>query len=227
MKIIQLSHLDHGLSSAQVEFIQKRFADRDAFFIESFDLPEELGTVRCALYGPAMGDDPICDDMPETYETSGLDNANPDLIFAKRGSRTYPSRILMGVSSRPTRTVTVIAGPLKEKCSDCYGSGLYSHFDGPMVEMTCAVCRGSGIIESPCVLYTAFGGPLAAKELGDPTLNPEECEASELFWGEHALAEDVLADDDVARYERESEELIQSLKPGISGVDLHKILFGT
>lgn len=36
--------------------------------------------------------------------------------------------------------------------------------------------------------YTAFGGPLAPKEPGDPTLKPEERAKSEAFWREHALA---------------------------------------
>jgi hypothetical protein len=40
----------------------------------------------------------------------------------------------------------------------------------------------------PCVLYTAFGGPLAPKEPLDPTLKPEEQESSAAFWAEHALA---------------------------------------
>lgn len=41
----------------------------------------------------------------------------------------------------------------------------------------------------PCVLYTAFGGPLAPKETGDVTIKSEsEREASEKFWAEHALS---------------------------------------
>lgn len=40
----------------------------------------------------------------------------------------------------------------------------------------------------PCVWYTAFGGPLAPKEPGDPTLTPEQREESESFWKEHALS---------------------------------------
>lgn len=42
--------------------------------------------------------------------------------------------------------------------------------------------------EEPCVLYTAFAGPLAPKEPGDPSLKEEEREASEAFWAEHALS---------------------------------------
>jgi hypothetical protein len=41
-----------------------------------------------------------------------------------------------------------------------------------------------------CVLFTIFGGPLAPKEPDDPTLKPEEREASVEFWKHHALADD-------------------------------------
>ena len=40
----------------------------------------------------------------------------------------------------------------------------------------------------PCVLYTAFGGPLSPKEPNDPFLKEEEREASTAFWKDHALA---------------------------------------
>lgn len=42
--------------------------------------------------------------------------------------------------------------------------------------------------EEPCVLYTAFGGPLAPKEIDDPTLKEEERPASAEFWRDHGLA---------------------------------------
>lgn len=37
--------------------------------------------------------------------------------------------------------------------------------------------------DAPCVLYTAYGGPLAPREVGDP----ESTEDSVAFWAEHAL----------------------------------------
>ena len=41
-----------------------------------------------------------------------------------------------------------------------------------------------------CALYTAFGGPLAPKEIGDPTLEPgtDAYRESVTFWTEHALS---------------------------------------
>lgn len=131
------SHLDHGLTADQVAHIFARFADRSEFFIETFELPEELGTVPCGLYGPAMGDQPIVVAFRQ-----------------RRGTRQHESR-LVAAPTRPTRTVTVIAGP---------------HAD------------------LPCVLFTAFGGPLTPKEDADPTLRDDERAASEAFWSEHALA---------------------------------------
>lgn len=41
--------------------------------------------------------------------------------------------------------------------------------------------------DEPCIIYTAFGGPLAPKEPGDPRLEDHERAESEKFWSEHAL----------------------------------------
>jgi len=139
IKIIEKSHLDHGLTPDQVQWICDKFADREGFFIESVEMPEALGTVPCGLHGPVMGDEPVTDD---------------EVTLVKRGEREYTSRIV-DRAPRPTRTITVIAGP-------------------------------NG--EDSCVLYTAFGGPLAPKEPGDKTLEGEELTKSESFWAEHALS---------------------------------------
>lgn len=44
--------------------------------------------------------------------------------------------------------------------------------------------------KDPCVLYTAFGGPLAPKEPDDPSLQSHERAASVAFWAEHALSDE-------------------------------------
>lgn len=114
MKLHADSHLDHGLTARQLAHILLRFADRDAFFIETIELPEELGTVPCALYGPIMGDDPITDHR---------------VVMAPRGTRAWPSRMLSHSSiyqPRPTRLLTVIGGP-----SDGDPCVLYTAFGGP------------------------------------------------------------------------------------------------
>ena len=40
----------------------------------------------------------------------------------------------------------------------------------------------------PCVLYTAFGGPLTPREPWDASLTPEQAAESRAFWAEHALS---------------------------------------
>ncbi len=131
------SHVDHDLTEAQLRHLLDRFADRGAFFLETVELPEDLGTVPCGLWGPVMGDPPIGEEQ---------------VSYQRRGNRAWASR-LVERPTRPTRLVTVIAGP----------------HDG-----------------APCVLYTAFGGPPAPQENGDPGC--KDPAASAAFWREHALA---------------------------------------
>lgn len=51
----QDSHIDHDLSEVQICYLLERFAHRRAFFLETLELPEKLGTVPCALWGPSWG----------------------------------------------------------------------------------------------------------------------------------------------------------------------------
>lgn len=163
MKLHKESHLDHGLTARQLAHVLLMFADRDAFFIETITLPDELGQVPCALFGPIMGDDAI-----------------PSLLveMKPRGDRKYSSRVIskfdpvgtdwirLGTkhlsTKRTVNTLTVIAGP----------------YDGE-----------AGILYTgePCILYTAFGGPITPKEPNDPTLADDKREESIAFWAEHAL----------------------------------------
>lgn len=173
------SHLDHGLTPAQVEYLLERFAGRDAFFIETIELPPELGTVPCGLYGPTMGDEPVPDadwrscgycGACQFYLSGALcsakTNANGGAYAYWRGDRKYHSRVV-DRPTRPTNKVTVIAGP----------------HDG-----------------APCVLFTAFGGPAAPQEPGDPSC--KDVEASRAFWAEHALAYAHTRDADCAPFLR-------------------------
>jgi hypothetical protein len=164
------SHVDHGLTEAQVRNLLDRFADRLAFFLETIELPEELGTVPCGLWGPAMGD-PSVDDTDVRHE--------------RRGDRAWTSR-LVDRPTRPTRLVTVIAGPHEEKCATCGGSGLaLSVGPGIQLSLPCEACEGV-TIKHACVLYTAFGGPPSPQEPGDPDC--KDPAASATFWRENALA---------------------------------------
>jgi hypothetical protein len=50
----------------------------------------------------------------------------------------------------------------------------------------------------PCVLYTAFGGPITPQEPGDPKLletgTPQSIQESIDFWAKHALAYNPATD---------------------------------
>lgn len=138
MKITDDSHTDHAITPEQMEYIMAKFGHRDAFFIETVDLPPRLGTVPCGLHGPIMGDEAV----PES-----------EVSYSQRGEREGDSRMC----DRPARQVsqvTLIAGPHEDE---------------------------------PCILYTAFGGPLAPKEPTDPTIEEKDLPASKEFWGQHAL----------------------------------------
>jgi len=166
------SHVDHGLTEAQLHHLLDRFADRRAFFIETFTLPAEFGTVPCGLYGPLMGDPAIREE---------------EVTYASRGERTWNSR-LIALPARQQHEVTVIAGPHEETCLRCGGDGIWYGLSIPPDNgpHQCDDCNRTGKIKHPCVLYTAFGGPIAPQELGDP--NCKDPAASAAFWREHALA---------------------------------------
>lgn len=56
-----------------------------------------------------------------------------------------------------------------------------------MVNLMSVIAGPHGDLQ--CLLYTAFGGPVAPREPGDPGLQSDKDIAeSEAFWSEHALA---------------------------------------
>jgi hypothetical protein len=156
----QLSHMDHGFTQDQWSHIFAKYADKKEFFIDTFELPEGLGTVTDELYGPSAGDAPVLES---------------EVHYARRGERAWDSR-LVARPMKPTRFVRVIAGPHEEKCSGCGGSGqvlslsLMVQFGDGM--HTCPACHGDKVSKYPCILYTAYGVarldmPAAPKEPGD------------------------------------------------------------
>ncbi|HUY35825.1 MAG TPA: hypothetical protein VMV69_23985 [Pirellulales bacterium] len=88
------SHCDH-VTPAVVEFVKQRFANRDGFFIETVELPAELGTLECGLYGPLCGDAPV---------------AEREVHFGRRPGREHDSR-LVARRARRTNKLSVITGP--------------------------------------------------------------------------------------------------------------------
>lgn len=192
MKKLAESHLDHGLSDAQVAYIFERFADRGAFFIETFGLPEALGTVPCGLYGPLMGDDPVIEDAAGrgAWDVPGR---RLMLRHEPRGTRTWPSRLMpRWWPMRPTRKVTVIAGP-----HEGYPCILYTAFGGPAtprepgdIRQEIKALEMKRIFEreqamARCEAYSDDSNPTYAKIVD---LRAKRVE-SDAFWAEHALAQ--------------------------------------
>ena len=111
MIITKESHLDHGLTKRQVEYIARKYEKRNAFFIDEFRLPPHLGTVESGLYGPLVGDPQITEDV---------------VTYQNRGNRKGPSR-LIALPPRKQKWVTVIGGP-----SDSGEIILYTAYGGPL-----------------------------------------------------------------------------------------------
>lgn len=119
------SHLDHCFTKPQMDWVVARFALREAFFIETVELPPALGEVPCSLYGPACGDPPVTDDS--TW-------------MQARFGRAWRSR-LVDKPHRMTSKVTVVAGP-----HDGHACVLYTAYGGPAApqEPTDPGCKDAG-----------------------------------------------------------------------------------
>jgi hypothetical protein len=132
---LPVSHVHEGISLEQ-----RGYALSMVVLNPTVELPEELGTVPCNLYGPSVGDPPT--------------NDGDWISWRIRKPRGYVSRTIQGKRVKQTRLITLIVGP----------------YEG-----------------SPHILYEMFGGPLAPKELLDPSLTKEEFEEAKAFWSVHAL----------------------------------------
>lgn len=180
MKLHKDSHLDHHLTAAQLAHVLLRFDGRDAFFLETIELPDELGTVPCGLHGPIMGDSPVPD---------------AEVTHARRGERTWTSR-LVDRPARPTRQLTIIAGP-----HDGLPCVLYTVFGGPAAPQEPGDIRRqletaeeerrerdgrNGDPASGCMdeAERAKLDPIYAKIVGLRTKR----DVSDAFWREHALS---------------------------------------
>jgi len=110
MIIIGDSHVDHALLPEHIAYILDRYGDREAFFIETIEMPDDLPGLPCTLHGSCMGDDPVPDEECE---------------MIVRGDRKGPSR-MCARPSREVQTLTVIGGPHEDK--PCV---LYTAYGGP------------------------------------------------------------------------------------------------
>jgi hypothetical protein len=81
-------HKDHGLSQDHVRTAELLALRADGFFMVTVDVTKDGGDpVPCALYGPAMGDEPIAIGAPDTH-------------YVKRSEDRPESRMV----ARPMRT---------------------------------------------------------------------------------------------------------------------------
>lgn len=167
------SHLDHGLTPAQVEYLLERFSERAAFFIETVELPEDLGVVWCGLHGPCMGDEPVTGDK---------------VTWRARGSRPYWSR-LVDRAPRTTRKVTVIAGP-----HDGQPCVLFTAFGGPSTPQ-----EPGELVRQIAALMADPTTPGAVEKMEGLLAKHT---ASVAFWSEHALSHPHTRDEDCDEFLR-------------------------
>ncbi len=105
IEIIEASHLDHGITVAQVEYAieaAERAIEEQGLAgicIQTVELPERYGTVPCGLYGPVVGDEPVED---------------AEVRLEARGDREGLSRLVTW-PPRQVRTLSIIAGPHEDK----------------------------------------------------------------------------------------------------------------
>lgn len=111
MKVIKESHTDH-LTPEVLAYVEGRFADREAFFIETIELPKEYEPMQLGIRGPSVGDPEVTED---------------EVKYKIRKGRKCASRIYTGdIPARMTRELTVVAGPNGD--DPCV---LYTAYPGP------------------------------------------------------------------------------------------------
>lgn len=112
------SHLDHSLTEAHVAFVlglnpAEHGDPTSPVRVFTVELPDTLGSLPCNLYGPLMGDDPVLES---------------EVSYHVRGERKGKSRMIDGKSPRPSRLVSVVAGP-----HDGRDWVLFTAYGGPLM----------------------------------------------------------------------------------------------
>jgi hypothetical protein len=99
--------------------------------------------------------------------------ADAEVTMRSRNGRAWESRMLTDLNKPFVRVALA--------------QGVWGYTADPTSRIVTVI--GGPADGFPCVLYTAYGGPLAPREPGDLSLPESERAASEAFWAEHALAE--------------------------------------
>jgi len=164
-----VSHLDHGLNDGIVKYILHKYKDREGFFIDTFDLETE------GRSGDGDSRLPI-DGVMAQVDTS-------DITCGLHGPIVGDNPVPISECEFEVRSGR--DGP----------SRLCDRLPRPTTIITVIAGPHDG---EACVLYTAFGGPLAPKEpwdIGEISESDDQYEAnlkermdSSAFWGDHALS---------------------------------------
>lgn len=185
------SHTDHGLTDAQLGYVLGVFSNFErkpiagieppAVMVQTITLPEWLGTAPCALRGPNVGDIAYPDFAPH----AAPEEADNTIVITmrKRGNRPYCSRTI-DLPCKPTRLVTVIAGP-----HDGHELVLYTAHGGPPAP------REVGELLLELEKYPAAPLDVECSTPKDATTKREtlqrELAQSRDFWATHALSFDA------------------------------------
>ena len=106
-------HADHGLSEGHKAFAVEQMCGASGFVLVTVDLPERLGDVQNALYGPKAGDAPVKGSYYSKRDGREFADVMVDMP-------TRPSRKLsvIGVTDNDAATITIFTahgGPVAEK----------------------------------------------------------------------------------------------------------------
>ncbi len=85
-------HADHSIVNEHAELVDNTVRRKNGFFMEVIQIPDNLSSVRCGLYGPTEGDEPV----PEE-----------EVTYTVRNNRPCASRIV-DRPFRPARYIVVI-----------------------------------------------------------------------------------------------------------------------
>ena len=90
----KLRHADHGLSGQQIDWVFAQCRKKsEGFHVFAEPLPDDIGEVSSALYGPEAGDPPVGED---------------EVVYEKRGKRPGPSRLIARLPRPATHMVIVV-----------------------------------------------------------------------------------------------------------------------
>lgn len=177
LKVTEVSHLDHGLSSEHMAWLTAALNER----IAAGEIGHGVSVVTLSI--PRA--------LPGLH--TALVRATEGARLERRGGREWPSR-LVDRPMRWTRQCTAVVGPHE---GDAHV--LYTAYGGPAAPREpgdpslpkCQECEGSGSTSTGvplCGYVDCCGYEMAPCDACSGTGKSPELRASEAFWSSHALA---------------------------------------